>query len=222
MPPVARPRPARRLRRTTTALAADDWRSDARAVALTDQITRLHGKLVDTMTKTVVEIGRRMTQIHDRLAHGQWNRWVEQSTLFERRTIDNYMRMFRFSRDEPRQFARFAHLGPSKLYVLASADIARVAKLKVREAIAIPGGGGRKTIDDMTVRELSRVVGDLAPVPHDEPPIGKLVQSATHKIAGLQAVVDDLVARADELPAGTADDLAQTLRALADELDAAD
>lgn len=197
------------------------WRDDRRVVRLTDQILDLHAKATARMVTAIIEIGRRMARVEERLSPDEWKRWVSDLRLHPR-TIGNYIALAEFSDRAPTQVQRFGHLGPTKLYVLAGGKSDKVRRLKIDVPISIPGGGGRKTVGDMTTTELRRVVGDFTANRTPRPPIGKLVQATAHKIGAVEALVDQLEHREDELPDGAADELAVQLRALADRLDALD
>ena len=195
------------------------WRADRHVVRLTEQILEAHAKATARLVAAIAEIGGRMARVRARLSDAQWNAWVSDLPLHPR-TIANYMALADFAGRAPQQFERFGHLGPAKLYVLAAGNPDKVRRLKIDARMAIPGGGERKKIGDMTSTELRRVVGDFTTRPTPRPPIGKLVQSTAHKIAGVGALVDLLEGREDELPDGAANELAEELRELAERLDA--
>lgn len=200
------------------------WRKDPRVVRLTRQIIDLQAKATAKMVTAVVAIGQRMAEVHDRLPEGEWVAWVAEAVPLDRRTIHNYIALYRWSQRASVQFERFAHLGPTKLYVLAAGDPNRVRKLRLGARIALPGGRGRKTIGDMTVAELKIAIAgnNVAAEPRPAAPIGKLVQSAAKGIEGVGELVEQLEDREGELPDGAADELAAELRELADRLDALD
>jgi hypothetical protein len=192
------------------------WRDDPQVVRLTRQVIRIHTETTRKLVEAIVEIGGRLSEIRTRLAHGEWLTWLDDEEIpIQRRTVSNYITLFEWSQHAKRQFNRFAHLGPAKLYILAAGDADQVKALKVRDKVPIPGTGTRKTIGDMTTGELKKVVGGFATPPTRRPPIGQLVQAAVFGIAGIEADTDALEQRADEVPAGTGPQIAAKLRALA-------
>jgi hypothetical protein len=78
---------------------------------------------------------------------------------------------------------------------------------------------GRRRL--MTVIELGEVIGGLVARPTPIKSIGKLVQGARHRIAGLDAVADELVRRKEEIDDEQASALVEELRAVLEELVAA-
>ena len=198
------------------------WQSDARVVRLTAQIKTLQHAAATTVVKTIVQIGDRLQQIHDRLSRGQWQRWCATEVPWSKSTIANYLALSKWAAAHPAEVSRLQHLGPTKLYMLMPLTAVRRRKLTGRAALAIPGRPDKKTIDTMTVAELGRVIGDdLHTPPLPRVPIGKMVQSLQHKVAGLDASAELLIARADEVDADDAAALHAAVVAIADELAAA-
>lgn len=70
----------------------------------------------------------------------------------------------------------------------------------------------------MTTLELGATIGGLVARPGAPKPIGKLVQGVRHRIAGLDAMADELVRRKDEDDAAA---MLEGLRAVLEELEAA-
>jgi hypothetical protein len=72
----------------------------------------------------------------------------------------------------------------------------------------------------MTIAELSRVIGGLTTKPAAPKPIGKVLQSAKFKLAGVGTLIEELVRRSDEVDEELAGELAERLREMAEELEA--
>lgn len=85
----------------------------------------------------------------------------------------------------------------------------------------IPGHELPKTIDTMTAVELGAVIGSLVTRPGPRKPIGRLVQGIKHRIAGLDAVADELLRRKDEVEEEDAAAMVEALRAVLEELEGA-
>lgn len=202
-----------------TAEVVTPWTEDPHVRRLTEQIVAMHTKAAADLTATVVNIGARMFEVRKRLEHGEWLRWLHTGISIKPRTVQQYLALFEWSRRAKPEFVRFKHIGPTKLYVLAAAKPAAVRKLPIGKAIRIPGGG-RKTIDDMTIAELSRVVGGLTTKPAAPKPIGRVLQSAKFKLAGVGTLIEELVRRSDEVDEELAGELAERLREMAEELEA--
>lgn len=209
---------ARTLARRTDSL---EWQRNREVQRLTKEILALQRDAGAKVAAAAVEMGAKMRQIQAVLEPGQWLRWLETAVPFTRRTITNYMRLSAWAEEQPRELGRLEHLGPTKLYMLAplAPDLRR--KLTGRAPIVIPGHPRPKVIDVMTVAELTKVIGDLTTRPSPRKPIGKLVQGLRHRIAGVDAVADELVRRKDEVDEEHADALLEALRAVVAELEEA-
>jgi hypothetical protein len=172
-------------------------------VRLTDEITRLQASAARKVADAVLQIGRRMERIRERLAHGEWERWVEDATPWSLRTVVNYLGLARWATEHPADFDRFRQLGPSKLYQLAAAPSPVIAKLKARKRHRVPDRDEPRTLELMTTADLSRVIGDLvgrAPPPDVEPvSIKTIVGGYRRGLDKLQDGTTTLVNRSDEV-----------------------
>lgn len=141
-----------------------------------------------------------LASIRDRLPHGQWLAWLDDNAPFSRRTAANYIELTEWSRRVPAQFTKLSHLGPGKLYVIATAPAERVKGLRPGKMVPLPGSERRKTIEAMTTVELETLVGGLATPPAaTDPPIEKVVQGVRFKVAALGAAADVMLTRIDEV-----------------------
>lgn len=228
---MARPRPRPALARSTARtvatrqpaeLAITDWRRDAIVVRLTEKLHTLVSNAARRSADDVVAIGLQLERIRKRLAHGQWRRWIEDNAGFGRSTATNYIELAAWSRRAPAEFARLRHLGPGKLYVIATAEPQRVRTLKPGKLVAL-GSGKRKRIEDMTTPELGEVVGGFkTPEAEDEVPIEKVVQGLKFKVAAMRAAAEVFVGRVDEVGVdvvrGVRDEVREVLQQLEEAL----
>lgn len=180
--------------------AITDWRLDTTVVSLTEKVRGLLSGNARRSADAVAKIGAHLARIRDRLPHGQWLQWIDDNAPFSRGTATNYIELAAWATREPRDFARLRHLGPAKLYVIASAEPQRVKGLKPGKLVAL-GDGRRKTIEDLTTPELVQVVigGLKGAEDGDEVPIEKVVQGIRFKVAGLRAAAEVFVGRVDEV-----------------------
>lgn len=137
------------------------------------------------------------------------------------RSIHAAMRLSEWAEAEPREVTRLEHLGPTKLAMLVPLPPDHRRTLTGRVPLVIPGHPWRKTIDAMTVVELGQVIGGLTTRPSPKKPITKLVQGVRHRIAGLDAVTDQLIARKTEVDEEQAATLLAELRAVLEALEGA-
>ena len=205
----------------TSELVPDRWQDHRRVVKLTGEIIRLHERVARQLVEAVIAIGGRMAEIHEALPHGQWERWVAEAVPLTSRTIANYMRLAQWAQTRPRDIERLAHLGATKLYLLAPLEPGVRRRLTGRTPVPIPGGREAKTIDVMTVGELRKVVAgpDAFTSGGRRVPIGKLIDSIEYEIAGLDARMDLLIGRADEVEPETVVELRDRLVTMVEELE---
>ena len=211
-----------RTRKTGLALRAEvvpgEWQDHRRVVKLTAEILRLHERLARQVVGGVRAIGQRMAEIRDALPHGQWLKWLDEAVPFTPRTVNNYIMLAEWAARRPQDLERLGHLGPTKLYLLAPLAPADRRRLTGRTPVPIPDGTP-KTIDAMTTAELRRVIaGSFTTGGGPRMPIDKVVQGIEHTIAGLDARVDVLIDRKDEVDTETAAQLHNELLELAAEL----
>jgi len=147
------------------------WESDAVVVRLTAQIVRRHATTAEIVADAVVDLGRLMQRIQDRLERGEWGRWLDSAIPLTPRTIRNYLALAAWADAHPADFDRFRHLGPSKLYMLAAAPRPVIAALKARKWHAVPGSAQPKTLDIMLKQDLGHVIAGLTghPAPTTAP-----------------------------------------------------
>lgn len=213
---------ARTIAASPAAPAPADWQRNREVQRLTKEILALQHEAGATVTASVIEIGTRMRRIQEALEPGQWLAWLREAVPFTPRTATHYMRLSEWAEVEPREVARLEHLGPTKLYMLAPLPAERRRELTARRVpLVIPGHERPKTIEAMTVLELQSVIGGLVTRPGPSKPIGKLVQGLRHRIAGVDAVADELVRRKAEVEQEQAAAVIEALRAVLEELEGA-
>ena len=196
------------------------WRTDARVVRLTEQINRVQRQTAERVVDAVIEIGRRMAEVRERLDHGQWRAWATEAVPFTTRTIANYTALAGWSDASPDEVERLAHLGPTKLYLLAGLPARARRRLTSSRPHTLPDGR-RKTIAIMTVAELAELVAGergLAIAPR-RPPIDRVLGRMRHRIAGLEAIADELVRRRAEVDGDEALELRNELVELVEAID---
>jgi len=202
-------------------VVAKPWREVPKVVRATAAILRTHRSASTTNTDSAIAMGSEIATIRATLEPGEFEAWAREAVPFTSRTARNYIALADFAAREPNELRRLAHLGPSKLYRLTALPPTRRRKLDLTTPIPIPGTDEEKPIETMTVPELARVVGGLITPPVPKRPIKKLLQSYTYRLAGLDALTDQLIARAREVPPGEASELIAELHGLTESLEAA-
>ena len=210
---------ARALVRRTE--STPEWQRNREVARLTKEILALERETSTKVAAVVVEMGTKMRQIQATLEHGHWLSWVATAVPFSARTIQSAMRLSAWAEQEPKELARLEYLGPTKLYMLAPLDPDRRRELTGRIPIVIPGHERPKTIDVMTTVELGKVIGGFTTRPGPPKSIGRLLQGLQHRIAGVDAVADELVRRHEEVGEEQADAVMQALRAVLEQLEGA-
>lgn len=198
-----------------------DWQRNREVQRLTREILALQRGAATTVVAAFVAMGERMRRIRKALGHGQWLEWVQSAVPIDARTITRAMRLSEWAEQNPRELTRLQHLGPTKLAMLAPLPPERRRELTGRVPLVIPGHVRPKTIDVITTMELAQVIGGLVARPAAKQPIAKVVQGLRHRIAGMDAVADELVRRRDEVEEEQASAVLEALRAVLEELEAA-
>lgn len=196
------------------------WREVPAATRATAAILRTFEQTARTNTRAVLTIARRISTVREALAPAEFDRWVRDALPITLRTVTNYLGLLQWSQRDPERFETLAHLGPTKLYRLAVLPARRLRRFTPGKLIAI-GDDRRKRLEELTVVELDRAIGGLETPPVPQPPIGKVVAGFRHKVAGLQATADNLIARADDVDTDDAEALLDDLRDLVAKLSAA-
>lgn len=99
----------------------------------------------------ILEIGRRLIEAKEQLAHGQWLGWLEEKVQFSARTAQRFMKLAKGYREND----TLTHLGARKALVLLELEEAE------REEFAAEMhevNGAEKTVEDMTAEELEEAV----------------------------------------------------------------
>jgi hypothetical protein len=163
-------------------LAGDDWQfvQDAR-----DQIRRLGKQTVEN----IVEIGRLLIEVKERLPHGQWLPWLHAefawSETTARRFMDSHV-LFKSAKLE--DLPRLLELPPSAVAEIAASSTPRSARREILDQVA-----AGKTPTTAQVRETVRrhkptpkpktVDGDRPPeLKRVEPPKPELVEGRDYRL----------------------------------------
>jgi hypothetical protein len=99
--------------------------------------------LKDQTAQNIIEIGRRLIEVKERLEHGEYLKWLKEKVDFTERTAQRFVKVATvFSNTTP-----VSHLGTRKLLALAGLD--EEDRQEVMK---------ENKVEDMTTRELERVV----------------------------------------------------------------
>jgi hypothetical protein len=99
--------------------------------------------LKDQTAQNIIEIGRRLIEVKERLEHGEYLKWLKEKVDFTERTAQRFVKVATvFSNTTP-----VSHLGTRKLLALAGLD--EEDRQEVMK---------ENKVKDMTTRELERVV----------------------------------------------------------------
>ena len=185
---------------------------------LTREIVELDLRSKTRVVQDVVAIGQRMKQLQHRLGFGRWLTWLSQHLPFSPRTAQRYIAVAQWAADNPADFEHFSPLGLGKLQLIAALTPQQRARMRQRQRFQIPGTNTRKTLALMTLEQLDSVIrgmGSLVARPSPLPP-GKILQRFRHRVAGLDALADQLRAHASDL---SSEDVEETIEALESVLD---
>ncbi len=134
-PPAALPRPEPALAPASPLRAAD-------IEAAKERVKELIARLERRTIEDALEIGREALRIQRALAHGETGRWLKECFGARRaRTVYNWMGMAEYAERHPAEFATFAILDVSAVYLLTAPKTPRGAVetvLRQIEAGTIP------------------------------------------------------------------------------------
>jgi hypothetical protein len=198
--------------------ALADWRRDARVVQLTERVLKLDTQDKLERVAKAVQIGGLLAAIRERLPVGAWEQWVDEAVPYAHRTALFYIELDALRQAHPEDFARFRHLGPTKLQLILSQPARTRRHIRERVRLRIPDTGVLKPLDLVTVKELDAVIRDLAPTPLASP-IGPVLTAYPGRLEQLDAKTDVLIARADEVGRGEARELRDRMRAIIEKLE---
>jgi hypothetical protein len=132
-----------------TATAGFDYAAlpPADAEDLRDRAGRLQG-LFKKLSANIIAIGRDLIEVRDRLAHGQFENWIERELGVGIRAAQYYMAVARFTDGKSETVAL---LPPSTLRILA----AKSAPPEIIEEVIARAGSG-DIVPDAAIREMIR------------------------------------------------------------------
>lgn len=190
---------------------------------LTIEILELDRQGKRDAARNVAEIGQRLLVLREQLAFGNWLAWLSERLPYSPRSAQRYITVARWAKANPDDFEFFAPFGLGKLQLLMSLPPVQRARFRRRRRFLIPATGRRKSLAIMTVPEFEGVLGGrraLTATPPALPP-ATMLRRFSHRVAGLDAMADELRSRSDQLDADDVRDVIEDLRSVADELDAA-
>lgn len=84
---------------------------------VTAEIVAISNQAAQMAYMSMVEIGKRLVEAKDMVAHGEWGTWLENEVKFSRSTANNFMRIYERSKIEGNS-QTFANLGYSQIVQL--------------------------------------------------------------------------------------------------------
>jgi hypothetical protein len=221
--PLARrtstPRPApspRALARRSLPAEVIDWKTDREIARITGEILSIEAEGARKSAESLVQIGRRIAAVQQRLPYGQWTEWVDDRLPYTPRTAERYIALHEWSQLEPAEFHRLKHLGPAKLYVIMALPEPRRRGLVPAKTITYRGT--KKTLATLTRDEMLDLFGFKAS-PAPDIAIEKVVQGARIRIAKLDTFVDMMIKRKLEVVAKHSKKVRHEVRAVLEKLD---
>ena len=162
---------------------------------LTIEILTLADTLERDRAESVVEIGEKMLAVRSTLGRGEWGRWVADDVPYTKQSALNYMRLATWATEQSSAFVRLKSLGPTKLYALLRLPP------KVLKKLPTPGSEEEPQLERMAAQQVHALVRELLQEAPEVAPVEKLLRSGAQRMRGVLEVVDELVARRDELEA---------------------
>ncbi|UZP04858.1 DUF3102 domain-containing protein [Clostridium botulinum] len=105
----------------------------------------------ENVAKNILELGKQLYLAKQLVAHGDWEKWLEEKVEFSQRTANRFMRCA----NEFSNSTSVSNLGSNKLFKLLD-----MPKEDREDFISKPHeiNGQTKTVDEMTTRELKEVI----------------------------------------------------------------
>jgi hypothetical protein len=197
--------------------------TDPVAVRLTTEILELDRAGKRRVANNVAAIGRRLLALQQHLGFGSWLRWLVDRLPYSPRTAQRYIALAQWADTFPDDFEHFAHLGIGKIQLLATLTEAKRRRFRRGGTFSIPGVPIRKTLEVMTHVELASIISASSSFQIQPPalPASKILQRFRHRVAGLDAIADQLRARADDLDVDDVREAYDEMLAVAEELETA-
>lgn len=136
-----------------------------------------------------IEIGRRLTEAKMLLPHGDWGKWLEEKVDYQKSTANNLMKIFK-------------EYGSDQLTLLGdNAKSQALGNLSYTQAIALLGIHDtnardefieKNNIDDMSTRELKKVIEELNQAKKEKEELKKTVQISTNSNLSLKEKIKEL------------------------------
>lgn len=145
------------------------------------------------MEKNILAIGQLLVVVKEKLGHGQFGKWLEEKVEFKKSTANNFMRCY----TEFSNFQTFGDLGQSKIFALLD------VKKDDREDFinnTHEVDGANKTIHEMSVRELHKVIKDY-----------KKSKKKIKEVSPVIEVNKDEMVEVNKLPIQPCEDIQQVL-----------
>ncbi len=204
---TARNTPARRPSSTTISARESVEQRLTREILSIDRTNKAR------LAHDVVAIGERLAQLQERLGFGQWLSWLSRHLPFPPRTAQRYIAIAMWAGEHAEDFEQFAPLGLGKLQLLAALPPQRRARFRRQQRFQVPGTGTRKSLELMTLQQLDAVIRGMESLTASAPSVSPaaMLRRFRHRVAGLDALADQLRDNADALPV---DDVAATIHDL--------
>ncbi|MEM6291323.1 MAG: DUF3102 domain-containing protein [Myxococcota bacterium] len=222
---MARPRKKRAkktTRRSTPARRGSAVLVDSEPleVRLTREILAVDGASKTRVVHDVVAIGNRLKQLQAHLGFGRWLSWLSEELPYSPRTAQRYIAVAAWAADNEEDFEAFAPLGLGKLQLLAALDPRQRARFRRQQRFQIPGTGTRKTLALMTREQLGAVIEGVGRLSAGPPAVDptKILQRFRHRVAGLDALADQIREHADALERDEMEAALEALESVAEEL----
>ena len=208
LPPRATAEPTRPpTRRTETAC-------DKAARDIVRTLRNARGILADAH----VEAGNKLTECRAKLQERSWYAWIDQKLPFTQRTAFNYIALANWAAEHSADYQRWRHLGPTKLYALAALPPRLLTRVRNRNSHTVPATGERKTLEELSVRELWDVLRAMTDTDATPPELAQFLSSFRRRLTGLTGAVVVLLGYRRDLDPDTAADLHADLQEAADQI----
>lgn len=173
---------------------------EASLAQLGDQIDKRLRDWAKNDAHARVELGGLLERVRAQLDYGGWLQWVAEHLPFSERSTHLFIGLHQWAGRHPQLFPEVAPLGPTKLYVLMRLGDAQLMAFLARAKHVIPSTGARKTLERMTISELTELVRAILGQAELEGS-ALLVQRYRARVRGVIRATDALIENRDQVSA---------------------
>jgi hypothetical protein len=181
---------SRRIPRPPRPAALTAPRADPVIAQYTREILELHASGGRHDVRVKADIGGILFQARERLAHGDFGRWLEAELPYSTRTAQRAINLYHVRNSNPSLFETIAPLGVAKVYVLLTLPPAGIKSL-VGKRHRVPGVATSMTLAQLSFGQFVQLIAARKQSPPDASTT--IVRNYTHQVHKLIRTIDTMI-----------------------------